>query len=112
MNPDAQAAPPTSRRTLENVVSAEFTRRAPVIVGVNFTLTAQDALAARLAGQVLVCEKSPEAAGLLAVSLGNSVLAGGDDRGALSRGFPVYDALYAWARHAGGETHNWPAKKA
>jgi len=53
---------------------------------------------------------APEAAGLLAISLGNSVLAGGDDRGALSRGFPVYDALYAWARKAKGETHNWPAK--
>jgi rhodanese-related sulfurtransferase len=55
---------------------------------------------------------APEAAGLLAVSLGNSALAGGDDRAALAKGFPVYDALYAWARHAKGETHNWPAKKA
>jgi len=55
---------------------------------------------------------APEAAGLLAVSLGNSSLAGGDDRRALTLGFPVYDALYAWARHAKGETHNWPAKSA
>jgi rhodanese-related sulfurtransferase len=55
---------------------------------------------------------APEAAGLLAVSLGISALSGGDDRAALARGFPVYDALYAWARHARGETHNWPAKKA
>ncbi len=55
---------------------------------------------------------APEAAGLLAISLGNSALSGGDDRAALTRGFPVYDALYAWARHAKGETHNWPAKKA
>ena len=54
---------------------------------------------------------APEAAGLLAVSLGNSALSGGDDRGALARGFPVYDALYAWRRHATGETHNWPAKR-
>ena len=53
---------------------------------------------------------APEAAGLLAVSLGISQLSGGDDRGALARGFPVYDALYAWARHAKGETHNWPVK--
>ena len=55
---------------------------------------------------------APQAAGLLAISLGNSALSGGDDRAALTRGFPVYDALYAWARHARGETHNWPAKKA
>ncbi len=55
---------------------------------------------------------APEAAGLLAVSLGISALSGGDDRAALTRGFPVYDALYAWQRHAAGETHNWPAKKA
>ena len=54
---------------------------------------------------------APEAAGLLAVSLGISALSGGDDRGALARGFPVYDALYAWQRHAAGETHNWPAAK-
>lgn len=54
---------------------------------------------------------APEAAGLLAVSLGNSALAGADDHAALSLGFPVYDALYAWRRHAAGETHNWPAKR-
>ncbi len=54
---------------------------------------------------------APEAAGLLAVSLGISAMSGGDDRGALMRGFPVYDALYAWQRHARGETHNWPTKK-
>ena len=52
---------------------------------------------------------APEAAGLLAVSLGISALSGGDDRAAVARGFPVYDALYAWRRHAAGETHNWPA---
>jgi rhodanese-related sulfurtransferase len=53
---------------------------------------------------------APEAAGLLAVSLGVSQLAGGDDRGALRLGFPVYDALYAWARYARAETHGWPPK--
>lgn len=52
-----------------------------------------------------------EAAGLLAVSLGISAMSGGDDKAALARGFPVYDALYAWQRHAASETHNWPAKK-
>jgi rhodanese-related sulfurtransferase len=54
---------------------------------------------------------APEAAGLLAISLGNSHLAGADDHEALERGMAVYDALYAWARFAAGETHNWPAKK-
>jgi rhodanese-related sulfurtransferase len=53
---------------------------------------------------------APEAAGLLAVSLGISAQSGGDDHAALARGFPVYDALYAWARDAAGESHNWPAK--
>lgn len=55
---------------------------------------------------------APEAAGLLAVSLGISAQSGGDDRAALARGFPVYDALYAWARHATAETHNWPPARA
>ncbi len=55
---------------------------------------------------------APEAAGLLAISLGNSYLSGADDHDALERGLLVYDALYAWARFAAAETHNWPAKKA
>lgn len=53
---------------------------------------------------------APEAAGLLAVSLGLSELAGDDDHGLLQRGFMVYDALFAWLRYAAGERHNWPAK--
>jgi rhodanese-related sulfurtransferase len=53
---------------------------------------------------------APEAAGLLAVSLGLSALAGEDDRAMLRHGFIVYDALYAWLRFAGAERHNWPAK--
>jgi rhodanese-related sulfurtransferase len=54
---------------------------------------------------------APEAAGLLAISLGNSKMAGADDHVALERGLAVYDALYTWARFAAGETHNWPATK-
>jgi rhodanese-related sulfurtransferase len=50
---------------------------------------------------------APEAAGLLAVSLGLSALCPDDDE-MLARGFPVYDALYAWARDAAGESHGWP----
>ena len=51
---------------------------------------------------------APQAAGLLAVSLGISALSGGDDHAALARGFAVYDALYAWQRQAVSETHGWP----
>jgi rhodanese-related sulfurtransferase len=57
-------------------------------------------------------ELAPEAAGLHAVSLGLSALAGDDDHGLLQRGFMIYDGLYAWARHAAAERHNWPAKAA
>jgi rhodanese-related sulfurtransferase len=53
-----------------------------------------------------------EAAGLHAISLGLSALAGDDDHGLLTRGFVLYDALYAWLRHAAAERHNWPAKAA
>jgi hypothetical protein len=38
---------------------------------------------------------APEAAGLHAVSLGLSALAGDDDHGLLERGFMVYDAQFA-----------------
>lgn len=55
---------------------------------------------------------APEAAGLHAISLGLSELAGDDDHGLLRRGFMVYDALFAWIRFASGERHNWPAKAA
>jgi rhodanese-related sulfurtransferase len=55
---------------------------------------------------------APEAAGLHAVSLGLSALAGDDDHGMLRHGFMVYDALFAWLRFASGERHNWPAKAA
>jgi rhodanese-related sulfurtransferase len=52
------------------------------------------------------------AAGLHAVSLGLSALAGDDDHGMLRHGFIVYDALFAWLRFAAEERHNWPAKAA
>jgi rhodanese-related sulfurtransferase len=53
-----------------------------------------------------------EAAGLHAVSLGLSALAGDDDHGLLERGFMVYDALFAYLRFASQERHNWPVKAA
>jgi rhodanese-related sulfurtransferase len=53
---------------------------------------------------------APEAAGLLAASLGLSHLAGDDDHAMLRHAFVIYDGLYAWAAHAAAETHNWPPK--
>lgn len=55
---------------------------------------------------------APEAAGLHAVSLGLSAMAGDDDHGLLKQGFLVYDALFAWLRFSAQERHNWPAKAA
>lgn len=53
----------------------------------------------------------PEAAGLLALSLGVSA-ANHDDHAALAQGVVIYDALYSWCRNAVAETHNWPAQRA
>jgi rhodanese-related sulfurtransferase len=53
----------------------------------------------------------PEAAGLLAVSLGLSRMYA-DDLEQLDAGMLVYDALYRWCRDARGETHDWTAHKA
>ena len=53
----------------------------------------------------------PEAAGLLAASLGLSRRYG-DDLEQLDAGMLVYDAFYRWCRDATEETHNWPASKA
>ena len=49
---------------------------------------------------------APEAAGLLAISLGLSQLFANDHE-QLHHGFLVYDALYAWASKAGQEKHTW-----
>lgn len=48
----------------------------------------------------------PEAAGLLAISLGLSRIHS-DDHAQLEAGMAVYDALYRWCRDAQGEKHNW-----
>ncbi|MBS0246516.1 MAG: chromate resistance protein [Proteobacteria bacterium] len=55
---------------------------------------------------------APEASGLHAISLGLSALAGDDDHGLLGQGFAIYDGLFAWARFAADEKHNWPSKAA
>jgi rhodanese-related sulfurtransferase len=51
-------------------------------------------------------EIAPQAAGLLAVSLGLSRMYA-DDHEQLEAGMPVYDALYRWCRDAVDETHDW-----
>ncbi len=53
-------------------------------------------------------ELAPEAAGLLAASLGLSRMYA-DDLAQLEAGMSLYDAFYRWCRDATGETHNWPA---
>jgi rhodanese-related sulfurtransferase len=55
---------------------------------------------------------APEAAGLHALSLGLSAIAGDDDHGLLRQGFMVYDGLFAYLRFAAQERHNWPARAA
>jgi rhodanese-related sulfurtransferase len=54
-------------------------------------------------------ELAPESAGLLAASLGLSQMFD-DDLAQLEKGIDLYDAFYTWARDAGDETHNWPAR--
>jgi rhodanese-related sulfurtransferase len=51
---------------------------------------------------------APQAAGLLAASLGLSRMYR-DDLAQLEAAMGLYDAFYRWARDAVEETHNWPA---
>jgi rhodanese-related sulfurtransferase len=51
---------------------------------------------------------APQAAGLLAASLGFSRMYR-DDLVQLDASMGLYDAFYRWARDAVGETHNWPS---
>ena len=51
---------------------------------------------------------SPQAAGLLALSVGLSRLYR-DDLAQLEAGMALYDALYLWARDGFAEGHDWPA---
>lgn len=53
---------------------------------------------------------APEAAGLLAASLGLSRMYA-DDLAQLDAGLLLYDAFYRWCRDATGETHNWPTNR-
>jgi hypothetical protein len=51
-------------------------------------------------------EVAPQAAGLLALSLGLSRMFS-DDLEQLAAGMTLYDALYRWCRDAVDETHDW-----
>ena len=51
-------------------------------------------------------EIAPQAAGLLALSLGLSRMYA-DDGDQLEAGMPLYDAFYRWCRDAVDETHDW-----
>jgi rhodanese-related sulfurtransferase len=51
---------------------------------------------------------APQAAGLLAASLGLSRMFR-DDLAQLDAGMLLYDAFYRWCRDATEETHNWPS---
>lgn len=79
-----------------------------------FGLQADPALAALAhivrAADTDALQQAPQAAGLLAVSLGLSQLHASDDRAMLAAAMPVYDALYAWCRQqvqGVQETHRW-----
>lgn len=52
-------------------------------------------------------DQAPQAAGLLAASLGFSRMYR-DDLQLLEATLPLYDALYRWCRDATLETHDWP----
>jgi hypothetical protein len=54
---------------------------------------------------------APQAAGLLAASLGLSRMFK-DDLAQLEAGMLLYDAFYRWCRDASEESHNWPASSA
>jgi hypothetical protein len=51
-------------------------------------------------------ELAPQAAGLLAISLGLSRNFD-DDHEQLAQGMVMYDALYSWAKHVRSERHTW-----
>jgi hypothetical protein len=51
---------------------------------------------------------APEAAGLLAASLGLSAVFAEDDHAMLRFGLVLYDGLLRWARDLQDERHTWP----
>lgn len=62
------------------------------------------------AADTATLERSKEAPGLLAISLGMSAIIR-DDILLLEQAMSLYDALYAWCKSARDETHSWPQTK-
>ena len=60
------------------------------------------------AADTATLEAEPQAAGLLAASLGLSRMYK-HDLDQLEAGMLLYDAFYRWCRDATEETHNWPS---
>ncbi|MBO9445140.1 sulfurtransferase/chromate resistance protein [Ruegeria sp. R14_0] len=79
----------------------EFTLRSPALDRLATVVRAADTNRHDLA---------PEAAGLLAVSVGLSRQYR-DDHEALAAGMHLYDALYRWARDGFEERHDWPTDR-
>lgn len=77
----------------------EFGLRTPALDRLSTVIRAADTNSHDLA---------PEAAGLLALSVGLSRQYR-DDHDQLEAGMTLYDALYRWARDGAGEGHDWPA---
>lgn len=75
----------------------------------------QSAALARMAAVIRAADTdrhdlSPQAAGLLAISVGLSRMYK-DDLAQLDAGMALYDALYRWARDGFDEGHDWPAAR-
>ncbi len=74
--------------------------------------SAMDRLAQVVRGADTDChDLAPQAAGLLAISVGLSRQYK-DDTEQLEVGMAIYDALYRWARDGFDEGHDWPAGQA
>jgi rhodanese-related sulfurtransferase len=84
-----------------DVMIEEFGLASPALLRLGTIVRAADT--ARL-------DLAPEAAGLLAASLGLSRMYA-DDHEQLEAGMALYDAFYRWCRDATNETHNWPTNK-
>jgi rhodanese-related sulfurtransferase len=82
-----------------DVMIEEFGLRSEALARLALIVRAADTAALDLA---------PEAAGLLAASLGLSRMFR-DDLAQLDAAMPLYDAFFRWARDATAETHNWPS---
>ena len=81
-----------------DVMIAEFGLRSEALLRLGLIVRGADTASLDLA---------PEAAGLLAASLGLSRMFR-DDLAQLDAAMPLYDAFFRWARDATAETHNWP----